>query len=700
LDNFEVAKQFFLDGLRLLQLEKYQAAELSFLASLKLLPDRISTLTNLSATQIKLKKLSEAKILSERALTLESNNAEALLNLGLIAKEYGSLIGATNFFNKVIGLNPTHVEAYLNIGIALKELKRYDEALAAYEKAISINPDYAGAWSNKGLLYSELKRYDEALAAHEKAISINPDYAGAWSNKGLLYGELKRYDEALAAYEKAININPDYAEAWFNKGVLYGELKRYDEALAAYEKAIKINSDLDYLLGQYVHTKMLIGDWSKLDAILSTLTAKIKSSQKVSIPFSVLSALDLPDMHLKASKIWINDKYPPNFCLPPIAKNTHQKIQIGYFSADFRNHPVGLLTSKLFKLHSRETFKIIAFSLKNTGQNDLIREELIQNFDQFIDVENQSDLEIAQLSRSMGIDIAIDLGGHTQGSRTGIFSYRAAPIQVNYLGYPGTMGAEYIDYIIADKTLIPEKSLCNYIEKIVYLPNTYIIDTRKIKVEQKHFERKDFGLPVNGIVFCAFNNAYKFNQKMLESWSRILIKVPNSVLWVTENNPTFKQNLVSAFSSLKIDPHRIIFAQPLHFADDHLARHQLADIFLDTSPYNAHTTALDALKSGLPVVTLEGQAFAGRVAASVINAIGLPELIANTQEEYELKAIALATDPEELKKIKAQLKSNLNTKPLFNPSLFTNHIEAAFIKMYERYQADLPPDHIQIDELE
>ena len=630
LNNFEYAKQFFLDGLDLLQKDKYQEAELKFLESLKLLPDRASTLTNLSAAQIKLKKFSDAKISSKQAITLEANNGEALLNLGLIEKECGNLIGATDYFNQAIELNQNHVEAYLNIGATLKDLRHYSEALSAYEKALSIKPDYA--------------------------------------------------------------------EAWFHKGALYGELKLYSEALSAYEKALQIKPDIDYLLGQYIHTKLLIANWDKLEPMVSSLIKQIQSGLKVSTPFNVLSALDLSDIHLRASKIWINDRYPPNFLLPKINKIMHQKIRIGYFSADFCNHPVSLLTSELFKLHSRDTFKVVAFSLKNAGPNDLIRKHLIDNFDQFIDVENKSDLEIAELSRSMEIDIAIDLGGHTQGSRTGIFSYRAAPIQVNYLGYPGSMGAEYIDYLIADKTLIPEQDRISYQEKIVYLPNTYIIDDRDRRVGHKRFERKDFGLPDCGIVFCAFNSAYKFNQRMLESWSRILLKTRGSVLWISENNAVFRENLLNTFSSLGINSDRIVFATRLETPEDHLARHKLADLFLDTSPYNAHTTALDSLKSGLPVLTLMGEGFAGRVGASVVNAIGLPDLVTYSHEEYELKAIALSSIPEELNKIKARLKTNFNTKPLFNSPLFTAHIEAAYIKMYERYQADLGPDHILINE--
>ena len=628
MDNFELAKRYFLEGVNLLESGHFEKAEKQFNQSLHHLPDRVSTLTNLSATQIKLTKYSEAKNSSEKALALEPENAEAYLNLGLIAKEEGLLILAIEYFSKAQDINPIITQGCLNKGAALKDLKRYDEALAAYEKALTINPNYA--------------------------------------------------------------------EAWSNKGVVYGDLKRYDEALAAYEKALQLKPSPNYLLGQYIHTKMLVGNWIGMDSLVNTLSMGIASGLKVGSPFVVLSVLDEPKLHLETSKIWIDHKCPSNLSLQLIHKKPHSKIRIGYFSADFGDHPVSHLTSELFKLHNREYFEVIALSLKNAGKNDLIREKLIHNFDQFIDVDNKSDFEIAQLSRDMEIDIAIDMGGHTQGARTGIFSYRAAPIQVNYLGYPGTIGADYIDYIIADHIVIPESNRPYFTEKIAYLPDTYMVDDRTRKISQKEFTREDFGLPSDGIVFCAFNNSYKFNRQLLESWARILAKVPNSILWISENSPFFRRNMLDAFINLGVDLNRIIFAKRLESAQDHLKRHQLADLFLDTSPYNAHTTAVDALRAGLPIVTLLGNAFAGRVAASLLTAIGLQRLITNTCEEYESLVIELATRPQQLKELKEQLQTKLTTASLFNTPLFVKNIEAAYTEMYKRYQNGLGPDHIDI----
>ena len=345
-------------------------------------------------------------------------------------------------------------------------------------------------------------------------------------------------------------------------------------------------------------------------------------------------------------------------------------------------------------MNDRENFDVIAFSYSNAGNDDLIRKKLICTFDQFIDVENKSDIEIAKLSREMEIDIAIDLGGHTEGARTGVFSYRAAPIQVNYLGYPGTMGSGYMDYIIADRIVIPKSSLSYYAEKIAYLPDTYMVDDSKRKIGEKKFSKESFGLPSNGFIFCSFNNSYKFNQKLLGRWAKIILNVPDSVLWISENNQSFRNNILTEFQNMGIGAKRIIFAKRLEFESDHLARYQLADLFLDTSPYNAHTTAIDALRAGLPIVTLLGEAFPGRVAASILNAVGLQSLITRAWDEYESLAIKLATHPKELKELKTQLQTNISTKPLFNTTLFTQNIEAAYLKMYQRYQMGLSPDHI------
>jgi predicted O-linked N-acetylglucosamine transferase (SPINDLY family) len=422
------------------------------------------------------------------------------------------------------------------------------------------------------------------------------------------------------------------------------------------------------------------------------------ANEKVSQALSLLALSDDALLHKKCSEIFAQAKYPANPTLGFIPKlSKKEKIRIAYFSPDFRNHPVSLLTAELFEVHDRDRFEVFAFSLQKAPIGDETNLRLRKGFDRFIDVDEMSDQEIAQFARELEIDIAIDLAGPTQYSRTGIFSYRAAPIQVNWLGYPGTIGADFIDYIVADKIIIPESHQQFYAEKIVYLPNTYMVDDSKRTASIRVFTREEFSLPKNAFVFCCFNNDYKFNPQVLDSWSRILLTVKNSVIWISENNEYFRSNIVAEFESRGIDHDRIIFAQRVEMMADHLSRYALADLFLDTHPYNAHTTALDSLKAGVPVLTLMGQSFASRVAASLLNAIGLPELITNTQEEYEALAIDLAMNPQKLTDIKLKLAKNRLTAPLFDTPLFTKNLEAAYIKMIERYQVDSKPDHLFID---
>jgi predicted O-linked N-acetylglucosamine transferase (SPINDLY family) len=444
-----------------------------------------------------------------------------------------------------------------------------------------------------------------------------------------------------------------------------------------------------------MYLKLKVCSWDDCGATLALLPEKIKSGEKIITPFPLLSLIDDPCLHQQCAQIFTQEKYPVNLALGPIAKRAKSsKIRLGYFSADFGNHPVSLLTAELFELHDRNQFEVIAFSFGPDDQSTM-RSRLQNTFDQFIDVTELSDQAVASLARDHKIDIAVDLGGHTKGARTGIFAYRAAPIQVNYLGYPGTLGADFMDYVIADSTIIPLEHQAFYSEAIVHLPHSYMVDDSKRIPSNKNFSRADFALPDEAMVFCCFNNDYKFNQGVLESWSRILLAVENSVLWIHDNSELFKQNLTKEFEKLNISSSRIIFSPKVELMSDHLARYALADLFLDTFPYNAHTTAADSLKAGVPVLTILGEAFAGRVAASLLNALDLNELVTTSQKEYESLAIELAASPEKLISIKERLKLHLLSKPLFNSRLFTRDIESIYLRMMERHWAGLAPDHIQ-----
>jgi len=455
-----------------------------------------------------------------------------------------------------------------------------------------------------------------------------------------------------------------------------------------------LKPDYEFLLGTLMHTRSQICDWSNYDQNSEQLKAKLESREKVSSPFAVLAIFDSLQLHKTAAQVLVEAKHPSQSTLGPILKADRKaKIRLGYFSADFKEHPVAYLTAELFELHDRGAFEVIGFSFMS-APNDAMQARLKKGFNHFVDVSQMSDLQVAKLARELDIDIAIDLGGHTQNARTGIFAYRTAPIQVSYIGYLGTMGAKYFDYLIADETIVAKDDQQHYCEKIVYLPSYQVNDSKRI-ISEKKFSKSELNLPNDSFVFCCFNNNYKITPSVFDSWMRLLAAVDGSALLLFADNPWAEVNLIKEAQLRGIDKVRLAFANRIS-RTDYLARYRAADLFLDTLPYNAGTTASDALWAGLPVLTQMGQSFAGRVAASLLNAMELPELITHTQEEYEAKAIELATNPKLMSEIKNKLAANRLTTPLFNTPLFTQHIQQAYVAMYERYQADLAPEHIDV----
>jgi len=713
-------------------LGRHENALIHYDKALNLNPHYAQAASNKSATLRELGRYEEALVCAEQALAMSTSLAEAWTNKGVVLKALKRYDEAITHYDQALTLKPDDYVAWANKGVALHELqhyveaiacydealtlkhdyaegwgnkgatlhklKRYDDAIAHFDQALTLKPDYHEVWTNKGATLHDLKHYDQAIACYDKALSLNPRYCEAWSNKGITLHALRLYDDVINCYDKALIIKPDYAEGWGNKGATLHELKRFGEAIYCYDKAVNLNPDIDWFLGSLVHLKSRICSWINIEEEVKSLIEKLQQSKKVIQPFALMSLSDDPALHKKSSEINTNFRFSFNSSLGSIPKHSQkEKIRIAYFSPDFRNHAVSLLTAQLYEIHDRSRFEIFAFSLLKPPNQDEMNTRLRNSFDHFLDVEDISDKEIAQMARDLQIDIAVDLAGHTQHARTGIFAYRAAPIQVNWLGYPGTMGANYIDYIIADKTLIPSQAEQFYSEKVAYLPDTYMVDDSKRIPSSRLFSRQEFGLPENSFVFCCFNNDYKFNAKVLDSWSRILLAVENSVLWISENNQLFKTNIVAEFEQRGVNPSRVIFAQRVDSMADHLARYSLAGLFLDTYPYNAHTTTIDALKAGVPVLTLIGQSFPSRVAASLLNAIGMPELVTTTQKEYETLAIQLASDSSQLLAIKNKLAGNRFSAPLFNTPIFAKNLEAAYLKMYERHQADLEPEHLVIE---
>jgi protein O-GlcNAc transferase len=676
-------------------LNQYDEALAHYDRAIQIKPDYAEAWSNKAVTLHALKRYDEALAHYDRAIQIKPDYAEAWSNKGVTFKQLNQYDEALAHYDRAIQIKPDYAEAWSNKGVTFKQLNQYDEALAHYDRAIQIKPDYAEAWSNKAVTLHALKRYDEALAHYDRAIQIKPDYAEAWSNKGVTFKQLNQYDEALAHYDRAIQIKPDYAEAWSNKALLLKELGNYEDVIFHYEKALTLNPDMDWVSGDLLHTKMKISSWLGLTEDSKNILKKVMANNKVISPFSLAAINDDGALLKKAAQIFSQDKYPIHSSLCPIPKRTKkEKIRIAYFSPDFRNHAVSLLTVGLFENHDRSRFEVFGFSLKPAPDGDLVNLRLRQGFDKFLDVDQMSDKEIACLAQEYEVDIAIDLAGHTQNSRTGIFSYRAAPIQISYIGYLGTMGSEYYDYLFADITIIPNELQKFYSEKIVYLPS-YQANDRKRTISERQFTRKELGLPEAGFVFCCFNNTYKIVPSTFDGWMRILNAVEGSVLFLYADNEWAKVNLIKEAGLRGIDSGRLIFGGRFS-VEEYLARYRVCDLFLDTFPYNAGTTASDALWVELPVLTLMGQSFASRVAASILNAIGLSELITDTQEEYENLAIELATNPEKLGELKKKLSRNRFTEPLFDTPLFTKHIEAAYTQMYELHNAGLEPDHINI----
>lgn len=624
-------------------------------------------------------------------MTMPNNN----LDDAILFHRNGQLSQAQAIYEAILKIEPKHDQVLHLLGFLYYQRKNYRRALTLIDKAIEINPKIYFFYYDRAKILQDVKKYNAAIASYDKAISLKPNYAEAYLNRGNILQNLNNLKSAVASYNEAIRIKPDYVEAYVNRGTALQKIKALDAAATSYEHAIRIKPNYPYLLGAFLHVKMQICEWTDLDKNILKLIDGIEHHQKCSPCFPVLSLIPSLSIQQKVAEILVNDQRLNNSFLGEITTHKKsEKIRLGYYSSDFYNHATAHLMAGLFEGHDRSKFEIVAFSF-GPKQKDEMQIRLTSAFNQFIDVDSKSDVEIAALSRSLDIDIAIDLKGYTTHSRMNIFAYRAAPIQVNYLGYPGTMSAPYIDYLIADSVLIPKTDQSYYSEKIAYLPNSYQVNDSERKITNKLFTRQELALPESAFVFCCFNNNFKITPCTFDVWMNILKKVDNSVLWLFEDNAVAATNLSKEAERRGIDASRLIFAKRMMNAD-HLARHKAADLFLDTFIYNAHTTASDALWAGLPVLTVKGNTFASRVAASLLNAIDLPELITDSHEHYESLAVELATNPEKLYAIKTRLEKNRLTTPLFNTALFVQHIEAAYTQMYDRYQENLPPEHIYI----
>ena len=646
-------------------------------------------------TLFKSGKLNKAKDICVEILKQETNNSEAYNLYAFILYSLKEFEAAIESWNKAIKINPNYIEAYNGRGNAFIKLQKLDDAIINFNQAIKINPNYFEAYNNRGNAFINLQKLDEAVASYDQAIKIKPDYVQAYHGKAYTLMKSLKLEEAVNNWNKAIKINPNFIAAYNERGHALVVLNRLNEALESYNNAFILNPDSKFLFGNLIHTKFKICSWKSATRDLEELKNKILKSEKSSPPFPTLTFFDSPLLQKMSAEIWTKENFSKKSIIKKIPKReSEKKIRIGYYSEDFHNHAVGLLIAHVLELHDKSKFEIFGFYFGNIVA-DKVYNRISNSFDQFINIKSKNDDEVVKLSRDLKIDIAIDLMGFTGKNRFDLFSKRCAPIQVNYLGYPGTSGADFIDYLIADKILIPKESQKFYSEKIVYLPDTYQANDSTKQISKKFFKREELGLPTKGFVFCCFNQSSKIMPKIFDIWMRILKSVNGSVLWLFEDNVTASENLKKEAVKKGIDVNRIIFARYLSI-EEHLARHKAADLFIDTFPYTAHTGCSDALWTGLPVLTCVGESFASRVSASLLNAIGLPELATHTHKEYEDMAIELANNPIRLKEIKNKLEKNKLEKPLFNTKLFTKHIESAYTEMHKKYLKNKKPDHIII----
>jgi protein O-GlcNAc transferase len=682
-------------GDAMLAMGRHQAAIDSYVTAIDLEPNFAAVHFNRGNAHRELNQHQAAAACYGRAIEINPDNAAAHNNRGISLHALEEYAAAIASFNTAIRLSPDDGGTYYNCANALRDLGDLDAAISFYDKAITRLPGSVDAHINRGSTLIRLKRYESAVAGFTQALAMSPMNAGAYNNLGAALHGLKRFAAAIANFDKAIALDPDYGHAHFNRANALRETGRYEAAVAGYHAAIAKKSDSEALYGLWLNARMRICDWEGMDDALAGLFSKIRGGELAAQPFHVLTLSDSASLQKLAAQIWARETCRVRSALPPIQKTARRdKIRIGYFSADFRDHPVAYLSAGLFENHDRSRFEVTAFSF-GPGTEDPMRRRLQQSFDRFIDVTDKSDRDVALLSRTLDIDIAVDMSGYTEYCRPAIFAHRSAPLQIGYLGYVGTSGADYMEYLIADRTAVPEESRQHYVEKIIQLPHSFQANDAKRPVADRIYARADLGLPKTGMVFCCFNNSFKIAPATFSSWMRILKRVDGSVLWLLEDNAAAANNLRWQVAAAGVNPDRLVFAQRIGMPE-HLARQRAADLFLDTLPYNAHTSASDALWVGLPVLTCLGQAFAGRVAAGLLRAIELPDLIATAPAQYEDLAVLLASEPKRLAEIKRRLIDNRLSTPLFDVQAYTRQLETAYAAIHERFHAGQPPEHLAV----
>jgi protein O-GlcNAc transferase len=647
-------------------------------------------MNNRGLALIELARLDEALASFDGAIAIKPHDLDLRYNRGNVLAKLDRIDAALESYDRVLAVDPDHARALVNRANLLRAQGRAEEALACYQRVLAVTPNDAAAHTNMGNALRALRRFDEALAAHERALAIEPGLVEAHVNGGVALKEIGRTAEALASYERALATAPDHAEALYNRGLALAVLDRHEEAFASYEAALRAKPDHAHALGALADAALHSCDWSVTARLGKQLETGIRESRSIVIPFTLLGYSGDPDLQLRCTKAFLADRFPQ--ALPPLshgAKYRRPKLRIAYLSADFQRHATAFLLSELIELHDRSRFEVMGVSW-GADDNSATRARLAKGFDIFLDVASVGDLDVARRLRGEEVGIAVDLKGLTGSDRLGIFAHRPAPIQVGYLGYPATVGSTFIDYVLADPVVLPFDQQAHWTERIVHLPDCYQANDRQRAVPGATATRAEHGLPQTGFVFCSFSNSWKITAPVFDVWMRLLRDTEGSVLWLLDDNLAATRNLRREAHARGIAPERLVFA-PRVEPEAHLARHLHADLFLDTLPCNAHTTASDALWMATPLLTCIGSSFAGRVAASLLQAVGLPELVTRSLGDYEALARRLAAEPARVPDIKARLESGRRTARLFDTERLCRNIEAAYLRMWETHQRGEAP---------
>jgi len=598
----------------------------------------------------------------------------------------GNVVEAERLLRICLAADPNDAVTLYSLGVILVRRGDAEPALSLLDRAIQVAPTFAPMWGLHGAALQAAGRNDEALQSYDRAIELKPDFTEVLLNSGVLLRKMMRHHEALERFNKVLTIKPDHEGALGNCGIILTEFKQSREAIAMFERLLQVNPNYDYGLGLLCYERLHICDWTGFDTVSAQMVAGLRAGQRTCKSLPLMAVTDDCRDHQISAELFASQHFPPaKVSLCNGERYRHKKIRLAYMSADLREHPVGHLMAGIFEHHDKSRFETTAISL-GIDDRSRLRGRMLAAFDHFIDVKTMSSRRIAELIREREIDIVVDLGGYTSDSRSEVLALRPAPIQVNYLGYPGTMGVRYMDYIIADRHVIPPEHQPYYNERVVYMPDAYLPTDGSITVAERTPTREECKLPPTGFVFCSFNHDYKISPGIFDVWMRLLVQVPDSVLWLMSRNAISQANLRQAAAARGVAPERLVFAERVPMVEDHLARYRLADLFLDTHPYNAHTTAADALLAGLPVLTCMGKAFPARVAGSLLHAIGLPQMITHSLDGYEALAVRYAQDQALRESIRAQLATNRQTHPLFDTESFCRNLEASYIAMWRRQQ--------------